>query len=127
MFYIPVLVSALWLSGEAPPAVDLTKIDRTILREPVYAGKPKYCLFVFGPEASTRVWVVLDGANVYVDRNGDGDLTGPGEKIMRGPGIGFLIGDIREPDGKLHRSWSIHLFPGDAFRSSVITARRGRQ
>ncbi|MFO0964889.1 MAG: hypothetical protein U0793_04770 [Gemmataceae bacterium] len=122
------LVSAFWLSGEAPPAsVDLAKIDRSIRKEPAYAGKPKYCLFVFGPEAATRVWVVLDGAHVYVDRNGDGDLTDPGEKLSRGSGPGFMIGDIRERDGKtLHRSWSINL-SGDAFRSTVITARLGRQ
>ena len=39
---------------------DLTKIDRTINKEPAYRGKPKYCLLVFGTEAKFRVWLVRD-------------------------------------------------------------------
>jgi hypothetical protein len=62
-------------------AVDLTKVDRTIVREPVYQSTPKYCLLVFGPEARTRVWLVQDGATLYVDRNGNGDLSEAGEKV----------------------------------------------
>jgi hypothetical protein len=42
-------------------AADLSKVDRTIKKEPAYQGKPKYCLLVFGPEAKARVWLVLDG------------------------------------------------------------------
>lgn len=68
----------------APPAAagpDLAKIDRTIRKEPAYQTKsPRYCLLVFGPEAKTRVWLVLDGDVLYVDRDGDGDLTGAGER-----------------------------------------------
>src|SRR5262252_4031078 len=62
-------------------ATDLSKIDRTIGKEPTYESKPKYCLLVFGPEAKTRVWLVLDGDVLYVDRNGNGDLTEPNEKV----------------------------------------------
>lgn len=62
-------------------AADLTKIDRTIAKEPVYKHKPKYCLLVFGPEAKTRVWLVVDGDVLYVDRNGNGDLTERDEKV----------------------------------------------
>ena len=63
--------------AEAKPAlVDLTRIERTIAREPVYQSKaPKYCLLVLGLEARTRIWLVLDGDVLYVDRNGTGDLT----------------------------------------------------
>src|SRR5260370_10668649 len=64
-------------------AADLSKIDRTIAKEPAYKSKPKYCLVVFGPEAKTRVWLVLDGDVLYVDRNGDGDLTGKDERILK--------------------------------------------
>src|SRR5262245_61639518 len=46
-------------------AADLAKIDRTIGKEPTYKSKPKYCLVVVGPEAKTRLWVVLDGSTVY--------------------------------------------------------------
>jgi hypothetical protein len=63
------------------PAADLSRIDRTIKKEPAYKGQPRYCLLAFGPEARTRVWVVVDGDVLYVDRNGDGDLTNPGERL----------------------------------------------
>ena len=33
------------------------------------------------PQAKARVWLVLDGDILYVDRNGNGDLTDEGEKI----------------------------------------------
>jgi hypothetical protein len=62
-------------------AAELSKVDRTIKKEPAYKGKPKYCLLVFGPEAKTKIWVVLDGTTLYVDRDGDGDLTDPGERF----------------------------------------------
>jgi hypothetical protein len=62
-------------------AADLSKVDRAIKKEPAYKGKPKYCLLAFGPEAKTKVWVVLDGTDVYVDRNGNGDLAEAGERF----------------------------------------------
>lgn len=65
-------------TGWAAPAValDLEKVDRTIVKEPVYRSKtPKYCLVVFGPEAKVRMWLVTDGDRLYVDRNANGDLT----------------------------------------------------
>ncbi len=66
----------------ASSALDLTKIDRTIGKEPVYESEePQYCLLVFGPEAKVRIWVVLDGDVLYVDRNGNGDLTDPGDRV----------------------------------------------
>jgi hypothetical protein len=63
-------------------AADLTKIDRSIRKEPTYKGKPKYCLLVWGPEAKTRIWLVQDGNLLYIDRNRDGDLTD--EKPIKG-------------------------------------------
>jgi hypothetical protein len=63
-------------------AVDLTKIERKIVKEPVYRSKPKYCLLVLGPEAKTHVWLVQDGDTLYVDRNGNGDLTEANEKVV---------------------------------------------
>jgi hypothetical protein len=70
----------LWMAGLiglgitiAPTAAaDLSKIARTIRKEPHYKVKPKYALLVFGPEAKTRVWIVEDGETLYVDRNADG-------------------------------------------------------
>lgn len=62
-------------------ATDLGKIERTIKKEPAYKTKPRYCLLVFGPNAEARAWLVLDGDALYIDRNGNGDLTENGERI----------------------------------------------
>ncbi len=64
-------------------AVDYDRIDRSIRAEPTYSGKPEYALLLFGPEARRRVWVVLDGETIYVDRNGDGDLTAADERFAK--------------------------------------------
>src|SRR5262245_16708877 len=68
-------ITWLALSPVLAEATDLTKIDRTIAKEPTYKTKPKYGLLVFGPEAKAHVWLVLDGDVLYVDKNGNGDLT----------------------------------------------------
>jgi hypothetical protein len=98
-------------------AADLTKIERFIAKEPRYQTRtPEYCLLVFGPEAKTRVWLVRDGDTLYVDRNGNGDLTEPGEKVAADarqskPGENaytFQAGDVRV--GKhLHKDLSISM------------------
>jgi hypothetical protein len=62
-------------------AVDYSRVDRTIIKEPDYQKSPKYALLLFGKEAKLRVWVVLDGQTVYIDRNADGDLTGRDERF----------------------------------------------
>jgi hypothetical protein len=64
-------------------ATDLTKIDCTIGKEPAYKSKPKYCLVVYGPEANTRIWLVLDDNVLYTDRNGDGHITDKHERIPK--------------------------------------------
>ncbi len=69
----------------AAAAADLSTVESQITREPAYRTKPKYCLLVFGPEAKTRVWLVVDGDTLYVDRNGNGDLTEPGEEVAAEP------------------------------------------
>jgi RNA polymerase sigma factor (sigma-70 family) len=50
-------------------------------REPKYQKEPRYALLVFGPKRATRVWMVLDGTTLYVDRNANGDLTEPDERL----------------------------------------------
>jgi hypothetical protein len=62
--------------------VDLNQIDRSIAKEPAYQKEPHYALIVFGPEAAQRSWLVMDGDEVlYFDRNGNGDLTDPEDRI----------------------------------------------
>jgi hypothetical protein len=50
-------------------------------KEPKYQNEPRYALLVFGPKHEQRIWMVLDGTTLYVDRNGNGDLTEPGERL----------------------------------------------
>ncbi len=94
---------AAFLAASLAGAADLSKIDRTIAKEPAYKNKPKYCLLVFGQHAKTRVWLVQDGDVLYVDRNANGDLTDKEERVALKPGSKdyhvFEAGDIR--DGKL--------------------------
>jgi len=93
----------------AVPPVELSSIDRSLRREPVYQSKaPHYALLVFGPRAEHRCWLVVDGDRLYLDRNGNGDLTEAGECLRcsqvlgTGPGAQrwFEGGDILLPDGQ---------------------------
>lgn len=70
---------------------DLSKIERTIAKAPkISTDNPRYCLLAFGPAAKARVWLVVDGRKLYLDRNADGDLTQAGETLEA----------IRDPDTK---------------------------
>jgi hypothetical protein len=109
---IPMLLA---LSCTAAAALDLANIERRIAREPAYRSKPRYCLLVLGPEAKTRVWLVQDGDALYVDRNGNGDLTEPDEKVSaekrsnrsaEDRNFVFAAGELRE-DGKRHINLSV--------------------
>lgn len=99
------LLAAFGFCARPASAADLTRIERTIAKEPAYKGQPKYFLLVFGPEARTRVWLVLDGDVLYVDRNGNGDLTEPDEQLgrpapLRSGAKWFVIGKILERDSQ---------------------------
>ncbi|OAI54366.1 hypothetical protein AYO44_03600 [Planctomycetaceae bacterium SCGC AG-212-F19] len=83
-------------AGPVSPA-DLSQINRTIAKEPVYQGKPKYCLLVFGVEAKFRAWLVVDGKTAYLDRKGNGDLTEPGNQIPWANGS-FLAKELTVAD-----------------------------
>lgn len=81
-----VVVAAGALNLVARDGRDLQNIDRTITREPAYqTTQPNYCLAVFGTNAQTRVWLVLDGDTLFIDRNGNLDLTEAGEKVKGKP------------------------------------------
>jgi hypothetical protein len=107
-------------TAAALPAADLAKIPRTIAKEPAYATKaPQYLLLVFGPDASERVWVVLDGDTLYVDRNGNGDLTDSGEAVAckKRPGSdsdedgrGFEVGELTV-GGRTHKGLVVGTMP----------------
>jgi hypothetical protein len=107
-----IVLALLALGWSARPAMsaDLTKIDRTIFKEPKYTSQPHYALLVYGPEAKTRIWLVLDGQVLYLDRNGNGDLTEANERIeldvvasKKTPGESvFNIGEIAGVRLRLH-------------------------
>ncbi|MGQ0633606.1 MAG: hypothetical protein ACT4QC_03260 [Planctomycetaceae bacterium] len=82
------------LAADDSPFVDLSKIDRSIAKEPKYAHEPHYALIVFGPRAAHRAWLVMDGDDVlYIDRNGNGDLSEPDERIEPDPDDNLRLGD----------------------------------
>jgi hypothetical protein len=115
---VPVMVLALLLSLPQSPAraAELGSVPRTIASEPAYrTGAPRYCLLVFGPEAATRVWLVQDGERLFVDRNGNGDLTEAGEEVAAGEGsdpddgVYQFKADSIEDRGQLHKDLTVEL------------------
>jgi hypothetical protein len=122
-------IAALMTCGttvRAAPPPDLNKIDRRIKKEPAYtAEQPLYALYVFGPQASTRVWAVLDKSRpdasnydvLYFDRNADGDLTAADERIegkIKGDDTVFEIGDFTDrASEQTHTGLSIRRTEGD--------------
>jgi hypothetical protein len=128
------------LSGSAAFGADLSRIERTLAREPAYRLKPRYCLLVFGPEAKTRIWLVQDGDTLYVDRNGNGDLTEPGKKVSpdnreEGADDGvftFKIGEIHDGQ-RVHKEVSLSVVKldyaietDDAIKKFLAKSPRGR-
>src|SRR5262249_24604292 len=51
-----------------------------------------------------RVWLVLDGDVLYVDRNGNGDLTEADKRVIHCRPW-FQAGDLVEPDGETKHTY----------------------
>ncbi len=109
--------------------MDLAKIERRILKEPTYRSKPKYCLLVLGPEAKTRVWLVQDGDTLYVDRNGNGDLTEANEKVTAEKSedaeegvYTFQAGDLRDGE-RLHKELNLYVMKIDYMAEREIAVK----
>lgn len=99
-------------SSPAFPA-DLSPADQPLVKEPRYHSRPKYCLLAFGPEAKARAWLVQDDNTLYVDRNGNGDLTEEGEQVLaEKPGGGdeaaylFTAGAV-QVGGRVHKELQV--------------------
>jgi hypothetical protein len=114
-------------STAAAEVPDLAGIDRRIVKEPAYKAKqPLYGLYVFGPKAQTRVWAIFDKSRpdapdydvLYFDRNADGDLTAPEERIegkVTAGQVTFDIGSFTDPLTKQkHTEMSITRHTGAA-------------
>jgi len=89
----------------------LEKINRRIVAEPEYESTPRYVLLAFGEDARSLLWLVEDGRALYVDRNGNGDLTDDGPPVEPsderqlgtiGRRYEFVVGDLEFPDGTRH-------------------------
>ncbi len=93
----------------AADSPDLKEVERKAPKEPTYTSKrPLYGLLLFGPEAKTRVWMVLDRSKpdagpydiLYVDLDADGDLTEPGERLagqVHGEEARFSLPGLKDP------------------------------
>lgn len=104
-------------------------IDRRVGREPIYQGQPAYGLIVFDAEAQQRVWMIHDGEHLWVDKNGNGDLTDEGEKVLaEKPEIalateersyGFNVGEITVA-GQTHKGLTVSAIPLRQYRDSEL-------
>ena len=120
----------LCLTGQAF-AVDLEKVDRAIGKLPAFnAESQEYCLLVFGPDAGKRVWLIRDGGVLYVDRNGNGDLSEPDDRLAAAPKSSkpqddvfhFAVGDL--VDGALlHKDLRVSWFKFDHLRETDSDVR----
>jgi hypothetical protein len=108
------LALAALLAAVAPAtAVELAKLDRRIAKEPAYEHKPLYGLAIIGPDAATRIWLVLDGDRLYVDKNCNGDLTDdgpPAELKGKSENESFPLIDVSPDGGKTVYKFDVMLW-----------------
>lgn len=129
MLLLPLLCTAVGAQGKPAPSdplpapIDFAKLERRIAKLPQLGPAPRYGLYLFGVEAQTRVWAVLDQSDpksgvydlLYLDRNADGDLTGPGERFVGkktryadADACEFAIGEFAPPSGgAAHKDFTI--------------------
>lgn len=124
----------------ATEIVDLNKIDRSIAKEPTYSGKkPLYGLAVFGPQAKTRVWMVLDKSKadvdvydvLYADLNCDGDLTESDERFTAKNATStlslFSLPDFTDPvSGAKHTDFNFRVSRGSSQTFMLSIKWRGK-
>jgi len=127
------LALAALLAPAGASAADPPRAEPAPKKEPAYRTKsPRYGLLAFGPEGKDRVWLVQDGDTLYVDRNGNGDLTEPGETVTaakpkngRAPDEGefsFEIGDLTA-GGRTHKGVGVYVTPLSRYESPSIARR----
>jgi hypothetical protein len=92
------------------------------LKEPRYTNKPGYLKLQFHKDRSSTVWVVRDGNTLYVDRNGNADLTEANEKITAkkqdgSEGRNFEVGDLTLGQ-RIHKLFNLEEFPLARYKDS---------
>jgi hypothetical protein len=114
-----VFLATVCFSASIATAEPLERTQRP-RKEPAYRTKaPQYGVLVFGPDGKDRVWLVWDGDVLYVDRNGNGDLTEPGKRVVaekkpngdvEEDGYPFPVGDITS-GGRNHKGLVVYFAP----------------
>src|SRR5262249_30583540 len=93
-----------------------------LAKQPRYtAPRPLYGLLVLGPQARTRIWMVLDKSKpeadrydvLYADVNGNGDLGEADERFAghkEGDDLRFRLPDLKDPASDVtHTEWSVRV------------------
>lgn len=103
------------------------QVDRTITKEPTYSAKPRYALLVLGENAESRMWMVEDDRVLYLDQNGNGDLTDDGPPLTpsneRSLGDGgwefeYVLAELNVPNGAKHKDFRLRRWKyGDSSES----------
>ncbi len=57
-------------------------IERRLVREPKYQSTPRYAVLIVGTESKAPVWIVHDGQRLYIDKNGNRNLTDDGAPLV---------------------------------------------
>ncbi|MCA9069495.1 MAG: hypothetical protein KDA84_11250 [Planctomycetaceae bacterium] len=89
--FILIIALSVWA---LPLSAEEIATERPNLREPKYqTDQPLYCGLRFDKtllkaKRDVVVWMVMDGNHLYIDKNANGDLTEPGEKLMHKPDPG---------------------------------------
>ncbi len=109
------LCCAVPFADEAHGATNVAShFDRGIIKEPSYESAPKYSLITLGNSGDVKVWMVEDGRRLFVDKNGNGDLTDDGPPIrpskVRDLGgnrwdFEYLLDAITPTNGSRHTSF----------------------
>lgn len=91
------------------------EIARKIVKVPAFQqAQQQYFLLLLGQKPHREIWIIADGRDFYVDRNGNGDLTDAGEKFTapkpeRGPWLSLNLGNLRDAHGVEHGPVRVHL------------------
>jgi hypothetical protein len=131
--YATGLVVGLVGAGESTP--DLKKVAREIKTLPkLKCDKPLYALYIFGEKASHSAWAILDKTTedqreydvLYFDRQFNGDLSVPTNKIMgklhsdpqKGIDLSLMVGEMFFEIGTLRE-------PGTVILHTDVSISRG--
>src|SRR5205823_1222949 len=114
------IVATLWcvalFAEEAHASTNgLGHFTRTVIKEPKYKATPKYSLMVLGSGGDVKVWMVEDGKRLFVDKNGNGDLTDDGppiepsnfRKFSHGWEFHYLLDAITPTNGSRHTRFEL--------------------